>query len=161
MNKTFDLVAISPWLAPSLQPDDAGKRKDAIKRITPSEARDHVDQFVVVAGRVAEVAFREKLVYVNLDMPFPQAPFTAVIFSGRINQFENLPSLLGKPVEISGKVIKFRDRPEIVIEEKAQANRASQFGRPFAVRRAAKSRWRLTCIGIARLARLQAGFSKG
>lgn len=114
MNKTLDLVSLSPWLAPCLQ------TADNARRITAAEAKAHVGQSVIVTGRVMQVSAREKTVYLNLDKTYPLAPFTAVIFARAMNQFTNLQALEGKRVEISGKVIQFQDRPEIVLADKRQ-----------------------------------------
>ncbi len=114
MNRTFDLVAISPWLAPSLQPADAPKR------IPAAEAGAHVGQSVVVTGRVAELAVREKTIYLNLDKPFPDTPFMAVVFARKAGEFGDLQKLEGRTIEVSGKIVKYRDRPEIVVDEASQ-----------------------------------------
>ena len=114
MNRTFELVAISPWLAPSLQPEQS------VKRISSAEAAAHVGQTQVVAGRVVEVAVHEKLVYLNLDKPFPKAPFTAVVFTAKAGALGDLRKIEGRKVEVTGKIILFRDRAEIVIEAASQ-----------------------------------------
>lgn len=114
MNKTLDLVSLSPWLAPCYQSEEN------VKRISSAEAKNHVGESVVVAGRVAQVSVREKTVYLNLDQRYPLAPFTAVIFARAMDQFANLPGLEGKAVEVRGKVIQFQGRPEIVLADKSQ-----------------------------------------
>lgn len=69
---------------------------------------------------MAQVTIREKLVYLNLDKPFPDSPFSAVIFAKNTNQFDNLPALKGKNVEIKGTVEEYRGKPQIVLEGKWQ-----------------------------------------
>ncbi len=114
LKKTLDLVSLSPWLAPCLQPEGNATR------IAAAEAKDHVGQSVIVTGRVSQVSVREKTVYLNLDKIYPLAPFTAVVFARALDQFPNLRALEGKRVEVSGKVIQFQDRPEIVLANKRQ-----------------------------------------
>ncbi len=114
MNKTLELISLSPWLAPSLQSEEKSKR------ISATEAKNHIGQSTIVTGRVMQVSVREKTAYLNLDKNYPWAPFTAVIFARAMDQFENLQALEGKRVEISGKIIQFQDRPEIVLADKAQ-----------------------------------------
>lgn len=85
-------------------------------KIGTAEANKHFDEAAVVTGKVAQVTFRPKLVFLNLDQPFPDSPFSAVIFAKDTNHFGDLKALNGKSVEISGTIKKFKDLPEIVIE---------------------------------------------
>jgi hypothetical protein len=114
MDKTFDLIAISPWLAPCLQSGNA------TNRIPAAQAKDFVGQDVVVVGRVVQLVVLEKVIYVNLEKAHPNTPFTAVIFAAHAKEFGDVRDLQDKTVAISGKVIQFQDRPEIVVSEKRQ-----------------------------------------
>lgn len=114
MDRTLDLIAVSPWLAPALESEDVSQR------ISSTEAKNHIGRSLIVRGRVVQVSIRDKSVYLNLDKPYPEAPFTAVIFARTMAQFGNLLTLAGKEVEISGKIIEFHGRPEIVISAKSQ-----------------------------------------
>ncbi len=84
-------------------------------RISAAQAAKHIDESVIVTGKVAQVTLRPKVVFLNLDKPHPDSPFTAIIFSKDTNGFGDLKSLEGKSVEISGKIKEFKDAPEIVI----------------------------------------------
>jgi DNA/RNA endonuclease YhcR with UshA esterase domain len=88
--------------------------------IGTSEANQHYDQEMIVTGKVAQVTFRPKTVFLNLDQPFPDSPFTLVIFSTVTNQFGDLKALEGKSVEAKGKIKKFHDKPEIVLDSTNQ-----------------------------------------
>ena len=84
-------------------------------KIGAAEAAEHYNQEMIVTGKVAQVTLRPTIVFINLDKPFPNSPFVAVIRSEDTNQFGNLKSLQGKPVEIQGTIEKYRDKPEIVL----------------------------------------------
>ena len=88
-------------------------------RISASRAATSVDQAVCVTGKVAQVSIREKLVYLNLDKPFPDMPLTCVIFARNTNQFE-LMSLKGREVEITGRVTEFKGKPQIILTSSNQ-----------------------------------------
>ncbi len=88
--------------------------------MAPGQAKDHVGKTVVVTGRVAEVAAHDKLVYLNFEKPFPDTPFMAVVFAVKAAPFGDLTKLKGCTIEVSGKVIAFRERPEIIIEKPEQ-----------------------------------------
>lgn len=85
------------------------------KRIGAAEAVDHYDKKMTVTGTVAQVTIREKLVYLNLDKPFPQTPLAGVIFARSTNAFGDLSALKGKQVELTGKIEEFKERPQIVL----------------------------------------------
>ncbi|MGO8838568.1 MAG: hypothetical protein ACLQAH_18275 [Limisphaerales bacterium] len=89
-------------------------------KIGTADADKHYDQEMIVTGKVAQITFRPTIVFLNLDRPHPDAPFSAVIHSDKTNQFGDLKSLQGKPVEIDGKIKKYHDKPEIVLESSSQ-----------------------------------------
>jgi DNA/RNA endonuclease YhcR with UshA esterase domain len=113
MDKTLDLVALSPWLAPSLS-------SGGVKKYTPAEAKEQVGKSITVAGRVVQVVALEKVAYLNLGKPHPDTPFTAVVFAASFAQFGTLTELEGKIIEVSGKVIVFKERAEIVVNSANQ-----------------------------------------
>jgi DNA/RNA endonuclease YhcR with UshA esterase domain len=84
-------------------------------RISAGEAKDHIGAPAIVSGKVAEVNVAERLVRLNLDKPFPNQAFTAVVFAAKTNLFPDLAGLKGKEVEISGTIADYRGRPEIVL----------------------------------------------
>jgi DNA/RNA endonuclease YhcR with UshA esterase domain len=88
-------------------------------KMSASRAATNLNQTVCVTGKVAQVSIREKLVYVNLDKPFPDMPLTCVIFAKHTNQFE-LQSLKGRAVEITGRVTEFHEKPQIVLSSSNQ-----------------------------------------
>jgi DNA/RNA endonuclease YhcR with UshA esterase domain len=88
--------------------------------VSAGAAKYFVGQTNTVFGKVAQVTIREKVVYLNLENPYPDMPCTGVIFAGKTNQFEDLEKLQGRTVLITGKITEYRDQPQIVIENKAQ-----------------------------------------
>ena len=75
---------------------------------------------MIVTGTVAQVSIRPNIVFVNLDKPYPNSPFALVIFPAATNQFGDLKALKGAAIEASGKITKFHDRPEMVLEKSNQ-----------------------------------------
>jgi hypothetical protein len=89
-------------------------KTNAQSRIPAADAKQHVNSEKVVFGKVAEIHRSEKLVQINFDNPFPNQPFTAVIFANKTNLFE-LDKLKGKTVEVKGKITEYREQPQIIL----------------------------------------------
>ena len=89
-------------------------------KIAAWEAASHYNQIMTVTGVVAQVSIRPAIVFINLDKPYPDSPFAAIIHSQDTNQFSNLRGLKGRSVAITGKVVNYHDRPEIVLEKAGQ-----------------------------------------
>jgi hypothetical protein len=85
-----------------------------------SEAKAHIGVEAVVTGTVAEVNKTERLVRLNLDKPYPNQVLTVVIWADKTNLFPEVEKLRGKSVEISGKIVDYRSRPEIVMSSTNQ-----------------------------------------
>ncbi len=114
------VLSLFAYCAKAQEAKSSEPKKEAPKKISAADAEKHVDETVVVTGKVAQVTIREKIVYVNLDKPFPDSPFTAVIFARSTNQFGDLKQLKGKDVEINGKITEYRDKAQIVLDSKNQ-----------------------------------------
>ncbi len=114
---TLSLLSVPGW-AQETKPADA--KTENPKRISAAEAEKYFDETVIVTGKVAQVSVREKLVYVNLDKPFPDSPFTVVVFARATNQFGDLKKLKGKDVEIKGKIAEYKDKAQIVLDSTNQ-----------------------------------------
>ena len=98
------------------------KTNSPSKPIPATEAKDHVNAQAIVSGKVVELYRTEKLVRINLEKPFPNQPFTVVIFSNKTNLFPDLDNLKGKSIEVSGKITEYRDQPQIVLLSTNQLN---------------------------------------
>lgn len=91
-----------------------------VPTIGAAEACKHYDESMVVTGKIVEVTFRPAVVFLSLEKTFPKSPLTAVVFSRATNHFGDLSKLKGKDVEVSGKIIKYRWMPEIVLDKTNQ-----------------------------------------
>jgi exonuclease VII large subunit len=90
------------------------------KRISAAEAEKHYDETVIITGKVAQVSIRPKLVYVNLDKKYPEAPMSCVVFARATNQFGDLKKLEGKQVEVKGKIEEYQSKPQIILNSSNQ-----------------------------------------
>jgi DNA/RNA endonuclease YhcR with UshA esterase domain len=90
------------------------------KRISAAEAEKHYDETVIVTGKVAQVSFRPKLVYINLDKKYPEAPMYCVVFARATNQFGDLKKLEGKQVEVKGRIEEYQSKPQIILNSTNQ-----------------------------------------
>jgi DNA/RNA endonuclease YhcR with UshA esterase domain len=91
-----------------------------IKKIPTAEAAKHLNETMIVTGKIAHVTVRPAVVILNLDKAYPDAPFSAVVFSKVTNQFGNLTNLLGKDVEIQGLIKDYKGTPEIIMDKTNQ-----------------------------------------
>jgi len=92
----------------------------ALLKIGTGEADKHYDQEMIVTGRVAQVTIRPAVTFLNLDKPFPNSPFTVVIFHGHSSFFGDANALKGKTIEIRGKIKNYNDKPEIALDSTNQ-----------------------------------------
>jgi DNA/RNA endonuclease YhcR with UshA esterase domain len=114
MMKFAPLLVVLSLLAVPAWADDT-KTNSPVK-INAAEAKKHIGSEAVVTGKVAEVYKSEKVVHLNLEKAFPDHPFTVVIFATKTNLFGDFDKFKGKSVEVTGKVVDYRGKPEIVIE---------------------------------------------
>jgi DNA/RNA endonuclease YhcR with UshA esterase domain len=89
-------------------------------KIGTDEAKNFYGREMIVTGTVAQVSIRSKIVLLNMDKPYPDSPFTLVIFPAATNQFGNLKSLKGVSVEVTGIITNYHDRAEIVLKNAGQ-----------------------------------------
>ena len=117
MKKSFILISlIVPFMGWAVDSTNS----PAPAKIGAKAASQHYDQLLTVTGTVAQVSIRPAIVFINLDQPYPDSPFAAIIHPEATNQFGNLKSLKGKAVEITGKITNYHDRPEIILENSNQ-----------------------------------------
>jgi DNA/RNA endonuclease YhcR with UshA esterase domain len=75
---------------------------------------------MVVTGKVVQVSIRPNVAILNMDKPYPDSPFTAVIFEENMAQFGDLQKLQNQSLEINGDITEYRDKPEIILESTNQ-----------------------------------------
>jgi DNA/RNA endonuclease YhcR with UshA esterase domain len=93
--------------------------------VNAEDAVRHVGETATVCGVVASAKFasasRSQPTFLDLDKPYPNAPFTAVIFGSDRAKF-GMPEtlLLGKHVCVTGQIRDYRGKPEIILNDPAQ-----------------------------------------
>jgi hypothetical protein len=89
-------------------------------KIAATAADKHYGENGIVRGKVVQVTIRPRAVFLNFEQPYPDSPFTGVIFSRFTNQFGDLSSLTNKSVEISGVITNYQNKPEIILTNAGQ-----------------------------------------
>ena len=100
----------------------------AVFKIGAADAAKYYDQTVVVTGKVAQVTIRPAVTFLNFDKPFPNSPFSVVIFHGHSSFYGDANALKGRNVEIRGKIKNYHDKPEIALDN---TNQLTVFGPPI------------------------------
>jgi hypothetical protein len=110
---TAALLQAQPVSAATLSADEAGR---------------HIGENATVCGTVTSAHFSRGAsnapTFLDLDKPYPEAPFTLVIF-GRDRAKFGAPeqTLLHQRICASGVVTRYRGRPEMILEDPAQLQR--------------------------------------
>ncbi|RPI14130.1 MAG: hypothetical protein EHM58_17070 [Ignavibacteriae bacterium] len=102
---------VDKYKKPQLKPE---------REITPSEAKNFTGKAVTVTGFIADVNIREKVAYLNFTNRYPDNDFTAVVFASKYEEFGDLSKYENKNVEVTGIVSTFKDKPQIVLNDKSQ-----------------------------------------
>jgi len=85
-------------------------------KISTTDATNYYDREMIVTGKVAQVTIRPTVTFLNLDSKYPESPFAIVIIHGKSSYYGNVNALKEKSIEIRGKIIKYNDKPEIVLD---------------------------------------------
>jgi DNA/RNA endonuclease YhcR with UshA esterase domain len=98
-------------------------------RVSPETALSHVGETVTVCGIVASAKFaaksRRQPTFLNLNRPYPDHIFTAVIWGDDRSNFAYPPeSLAGKRICVTGTVAVYKGRAEIVVSTESQISRS-------------------------------------
>ncbi len=89
--------------------------------IAPDEAKAHVGQTVTVHAAISDVhTGRGGTTFLDIGGQFPDNEFAAVIFVSDLAKFPAVKTLKGKTVAISGPVVLYQDRPEIILKAAEQ-----------------------------------------
>ena len=93
--------------------------------ISISEASNYIGERKTVCGKVVSTHYAENSngspTFLNLDIPYPNNIFTAVIFGeyrNNFNQPENYYKF--KSICVKGKISEYRGTPQIVVRTKSQ-----------------------------------------
>ena len=75
---------------------------------------------MVVTGKLVQVTVRPNITFLSLDQTGPNSPFSVVIFPENSSKFTGLEKLKNQSVEISGTIVEYRNKPEIILESPDQ-----------------------------------------
>lgn len=95
------------------------------KKLTATQAADHIGERAKVCGVVASANFatrtRRQPTFLNLDEPYPRHIFTAVIWGEHRAKFgEPEQELKGKTICVTGLIENYKSKPQIVLREASQ-----------------------------------------
>ena len=94
-------------------------------KINLDEVSKHIGDSVTVCGPVASMRYFEtsnrKPTFLNIGDKYPNQQITLVIWEDARKDFKEAPeSLLNKKICITGRIILYKEKPEIVIERPEQ-----------------------------------------
>lgn len=122
------IIAGSIWLSnrpPSTSPPGTDEgvvtSRQPSKRISYTEAPNHVGEYVCVVGKVDHTyTSRKGTTFLNFCPDYKTCPFGAVIFSSNAIKFTNPKQYEGRIVEITGLIRSYQGRPEIILDDPSQ-----------------------------------------
>jgi DNA/RNA endonuclease YhcR with UshA esterase domain len=115
------VLAFCVFCAFCLAVTPAPAQTPATPTITPADAKAHVGQTVTVEGAVSDVnTVRTGVTFIDLGGKFPDNVFTAVILSDDAGKFPNVGAFNGKTVDITGKVVLYKGKPQVVLNDATQ-----------------------------------------
>jgi hypothetical protein len=94
--------------------------------ISSDTASQYIGKTATVCGDVASATYasrsKGKPTFLNLDKPYPNHIFTAVIWIEDRSKFDNPPEVLfrGKRICVTGVVESYRNKPQIVVRSPSQ-----------------------------------------
>ncbi len=96
--------------------------------ITAAQAAEHVGEVALVCGVVADTHYAQtsngRPTYINFEEPFPNAPFTAIIWGSDRAAFPWDPgALLGMDICVYGEIDRYRGKPQMKLVRPEQVGR--------------------------------------
>lgn len=93
--------------------------------IKPEDVSKHIGDSVIVCGKVDDMRYFESSknspTFLNIGGKYPNQLLTVVIWGDVRKQFKNSPDeLKGKQVCFTGRIILYKERPEIIIGQPGQ-----------------------------------------
>jgi len=97
----------------------------AAATIPASAAKDHMNETGTVCGKVVGTRYLDqspsKITFLNFDKPYPETPFTAIISGADRAKFgEPEKAYLNKDLCVTGKIVEYNGKPEIVLTDPSQ-----------------------------------------
>ncbi|MCD4691226.1 hypothetical protein K8S17_07175 [bacterium] len=105
--------------------DTASARAEGLV-LSTEEAASHVGEEATVCGVVASAAYLGRSngtpTFLNLDKPYPDQPFSIVIWGSTRGLFEDAPEALfdGRRVCVTGTIETYKGKPQIIVDDPAQ-----------------------------------------
>lgn len=122
------LLAAAVFLARTLGPGGAqapSADDPELATYAPEEAADHIGERALVCGRVVDAAFAEGVggtpTFLNFGRPYPEQPFTAVIWGRDRRKFER-PEVIyrGTRLCVAGRIREHEGTPQIEVRDPRQ-----------------------------------------
>ena len=94
--------------------------------VKPEEAQKFIGQKVTVCGKIFTARFMEQAnkqpALLNMGAPFPNQPFTVVIFGESRNNFTYKPEefLNGKDICVTGVIQEYKGKPQMIITKETE-----------------------------------------
>lgn len=93
--------------------------------LTVNEATKHLGETITVCAKVAGTYItkgKSKVIYLNLEKPYPDNVFTVVIFEKSADEFAYNPLefLKNKQICVCAKVSIYKDKPQMVVTKQEQ-----------------------------------------
>ena len=128
MRRVLQAIAVSSWIALGFQALGADS-------IAPGDAISHVGQHARVCGKVVSAKYaqssRHSPTFLNLDKPYPNQVFTAVIWGDARQRFKTAPETLqGHAVCVSGTITLYKGGAEMGVSDPGQIEEAAQIHIP-------------------------------
>jgi len=103
----------------------AGQAHADADTVSAADAANHVGESAKVCGRVASAKYatetRRKPTFLNLDRPYPDQVFTALIWGSDRSAFSYPPeSLRGQRICVKGMIELYKGRAEIIVSRPSQ-----------------------------------------
>ena len=91
--------------------------------IDACNAGNYIGEEKTVAGKIVDgYKSKSNTVFLNLEKPYPNQCFTAVIFSSDLINFPENPQSFyeGKIVKVKGVIKEYEGKPEIILNDRSQ-----------------------------------------
>jgi micrococcal nuclease len=95
------------------------------QKLSPSEAKDHIDETATVCGDVVSTRYATSTqgqpTFLNLDKPYPNQIFTVLIWGKNRSRFGTPETdYQTKRICVTGKIAEYRGVPEAVVSNPLQ-----------------------------------------
>ncbi len=109
-------LALAATPAPSQEPP----------QYTPAQVAEHIGEQAIVCGKVVSATYasrsRGRPTFLNLDKPYPDHIFTAVIWGENRSKFDPPPdqAYRQESICVTGRIKEYRGKPQVIIDEPNQ-----------------------------------------